>query len=159
MNNLDFFFFFIFHYSLFLVLLHITRSTVFPNVLVIAVEPTPHWQSCFMSRSLRETICLVKIGLNVVSSPLPLVSIKLVYTWSSIANDRIRAAPRIPIKMLWCEDRLEWYNISNLDEITKVPETFFSPPKCFESVIMSLTSDKSKNNFHCAIEPRARKYY
>lgn len=50
------------------------------------------------------------------------------YTNSFTVYVRIRAAPKCAafyIKMLWCEDRDECYNISHLDEVTQVPKRYF----------------------------------
>lgn len=55
-----------------------------------------------------------------MSSPPTFVSMKLVYTLSSIVNDTFRAAAQFPIKMLWCEiQHQQWI------KTPKVPE---APP-------------------------------
>lgn len=85
------------------------------------------------------------------------VSLKPVYTYSSTVYVSIRAASHyadFSIKMLWRVDTHECYDICNLDKATKV--VFL---KCFGStlsVIMSLTTNKSKNSFQSAILPKER---
>lgn len=107
-----------------------------------------------MSRCLRETIRLGWIWLNVLLFFFCFFKACL-HTHSSTVYVRIRAAPHcaeFSIKMLWCEDTEECYNICNLDEVTKVPKNVFLKHFLL-SVIMSLPI-KNENSFQFSPQSR-----